>query len=162
MTCEAVIVAFTLSLKAFSGSSVLTAVPGHFPAFTAVGCTRTLFFSDSLCMLCHLQRCNGRDEVSLISLAKHSCHTMFLIISHNEPLCDHSTRDVWIGFCVFEMMSDGTSPVTITAWGPGPSLCMVSWFLTVFLWVMVSHVKPSRFEGRERGDEVLRKTTISV
>lgn len=158
MICEAVIFAFTLSLKAFSGSSVLTAVPGHFPAFTAVGCTRTLFFPLPHCVcFCHLQRCNGRYEVSLISLAKHSRRTVFLIISHSEPLWD-----VWIGFCVFEMMSDGASPVTITAWGPGPSLCMVSWFLAVLLWVMVSHVKPSRFEGRERGDEVLWKTTISV
>lgn len=84
MTCEGVRVTFTLSLEAFRGSSLLTSVPLHYPAFTAVGCTLTFLFSVRHCVcFCHLQRCNERDEVPLISLVKHSCHTMFLISSYN-------------------------------------------------------------------------------
>lgn len=55
-------------------------------------------------------------------------------------------------------------PITIAAWGPGSGLHYI-WsddFELFFLWVMVSHVKPSNYEGRGGGDEVLWKTTIWV
>lgn len=51
MTCEGVRVTFTLSLKALSGSSLLTTVPQHSPAFTVAGCTLTPLFFRSHCAL---------------------------------------------------------------------------------------------------------------
>lgn len=78
----------------------------------ADSCSRTLpclycsgLYQDSFFPLthfvcfCHLQRCNGRYEVSLISLVKHSRRTMFLIISHSEPLWGQGCLDRFL--CVW-------------------------------------------------------------
>lgn len=147
MSCEGVRDAFTLSLKAHSGSSLLTTVPWHSPAYTGVGCAAAVLFSarHRVCF-CHLSGCNGRDEVPLISLVKHSRSTMFLIISYYG--LERHSGDARLGLCVvfendewWSLPPCQLSQLRLRA----PGLRMASWSLTVCLWVMVSHVEHSRF-----------------
>lgn len=104
-------------LKVFSGSSPLTTVPWHSPALTEMA-----VYVVSFCACrCHFKKCNGRDEVSLITLVKHPClifTSMFLIISDNDPKSACSSEGCLDRFLCVWNDEWWNLPFTVAAWGP--------------------------------------------
>lgn len=136
-------------LKAFSGSSPLTAVPWHSPALTEMA-----VYVVSFCACrCHFKKCNGSDEVSLITLVKHPCPiftSMFLIISDNDPKNARSSEGCLDRFLCVWNDEWWNLPFTIAAWGPA----FVMYSLMVSDCFSMSHgesCKALSLWGRRRG-----------